>query len=139
MHCTVGVDIGGTTTKAVLVDASGRTLKTRRVGTPGPDRAAGADSVDQIVETVAALVKELIDAAPHRVTAVGVAVPGVVDEARGTAVWSENLRWRDVPFADLLAQRDRLARDQDVVAVVQADQRRCGDGGHGFSLSPSAL
>jgi glucokinase len=108
MYCTVGVDVGGTTTKAVLVDATGLALQTRRVGTPGPDRATGADSVGQIVETVAALVKELTDAAPHPVTALGVAVPGVVDEERGVAVRSENLRWRDVPFAELLVQRTGL-------------------------------
>jgi len=105
MDCTVGVDVGGTTTKAALVDASGRALQTRRVPTPGPDRVTGADRAAEIVETVATAVQHLADAAPDRVVGLGVAVPGVVDEARGMAVWSENLRWRDLPLRDLLARR----------------------------------
>jgi glucokinase len=34
-----------------------------------------------------------------------VAVPGIVDEARGVAAYSANLGWRDVPLRDLLAER----------------------------------
>ncbi|MFD1828698.1 ROK family protein [Streptomyces desertarenae] len=37
--------------------------------------------------------------------AVGVAVPGIVDGATGTAVYSANLGWRDVPLRDLLVKR----------------------------------
>jgi glucokinase len=32
-------------------------------------------------------------------------VPGVVDDANGIAVWSENLNWTDVPFAALVRER----------------------------------
>jgi glucokinase len=103
--CTVGVDVGGTTIKAGLVDASGRTLQTRRAATPPPDPATGTDSVTEIVEAIAALVQQLSEQGGRRVAGVGVAVPGVVDEELGLAVWSENLRWRDVPLRDLVAQR----------------------------------
>jgi glucokinase len=37
--------------------------------------------------------------------AVGVVVPGIVDEATGTACYSANLGWQDVPFTDLLRRR----------------------------------
>jgi glucokinase len=105
--CTVGVDVGGTTVKAVLVDASGHALRTRRAATPAPDPATGTgtDSVSDIVETIATLVEQLTGEGSRQVIGVGVAVPGVVDEERGLAVWSENLRWRDVPLRDLVAQR----------------------------------
>src|SRR4051812_4580726 len=39
--------------------------------------------------------------------AVGVAVPGVVDEENGVAVWSSNVGFRDVPLRELIT--DRLA------------------------------
>ncbi|GHI33671.1 sugar kinase [Streptomyces daghestanicus] len=37
--------------------------------------------------------------------AAGVAVPGIVDDARGTAVYAANLGWRDVPLRALLSER----------------------------------
>lgn len=37
--------------------------------------------------------------------AVGVAVPGIVDPASGTAVYAANLGWRDVPLRALLSER----------------------------------
>jgi glucokinase len=37
--------------------------------------------------------------------AVGVAVPGIVDEARGIAAYAANLGWRDVPLRTLLTRR----------------------------------
>ncbi len=37
--------------------------------------------------------------------AAGIAVPGIVDEEHGTAVYAANLGWKDVPLRDLLAKR----------------------------------
>ena len=52
------------------------------------------------MDAVAELVDEWRPAA-----AIGLAVPGVVDEERGIAVWSENLGWRDVPFVAQISER----------------------------------
>jgi glucokinase len=87
----LGLDVGGTDTKAVLVDGD-EPLEFRTRPTP----RAPAD----IVEAVAELAAELGPA-----EAIGLAVPGVVDEAAGVAVWSENLNWSDVPFAALVRDR----------------------------------
>ncbi|GAA3229397.1 ROK family protein [Streptomyces thermocoprophilus] len=38
-------------------------------------------------------------------SAAGVAVPGIVDERQGVAVYSANLGWRDLPLRELLTQR----------------------------------
>jgi glucokinase len=40
--------------------------------------------------------------------AIGLVVPGVVDEAAGLAVFSANLGWRDLPLRDLLEERTGL-------------------------------
>jgi glucokinase len=81
----LGVDVGGTDTKAVLLEGdTAVAFRTR----PTPRSPAA------IVHAIAELGAELGEA-----QAIGLAVPGVVDDERGVAVWSENLGWRDVPFA----------------------------------------
>jgi glucokinase len=108
-----GVDVGGTRIKSgVLRD--GRLLGTTERPTPrDPDEIVAA-----IADAVAAL-------ADHHPQAVGVVVPGVVDTARGVAVWSENLGWRDVPFRDAVAARTGLpvAFGHDVRAGALAEAR----------------
>jgi glucokinase len=119
----IGVDVGGTTTKAALVDAGGRIVETRRFPTPGSSRETGTDHVAEVVGSVAAVTKELGDRAPGGVEALGVAVPGLVDDQRGVAVWSENLRWRDVPLRELLTEQTgvpvRVGHDVRAGAVAE--------------------
>nr|WP_052359917.1 ROK family protein [Actinoplanes friuliensis] len=57
--------------------------------------------------------------------AAGVAVPGVVDEETGTAVWSSNVGFRDVPLRDLVTARLGLpaALGHDVRAGGTAEAR----------------
>jgi glucokinase len=93
----VAVDVGGTDTKAALVGGGGTVLASRSLPTP----RAGADTGERVIEMVVRLVEELGDGA----AAVGLAVPGLVDERRGIAVASENLDWADVPFTAAVSKR----------------------------------
>jgi glucokinase len=107
----LGFDVGGTDTKAALVeDAAALGFRSR----PTPRTPA------EIVETIAELAGELGDA-----QAIGVAVPGVVDDANGVAVWSENLNWTEVPFAALVRERCGLPTvlGHDVRAGALAETR----------------
>ncbi|HWL99621.1 MAG TPA: ROK family protein [Nocardioidaceae bacterium] len=123
MGYLIGVDVGGTTTKAALVDADGRIVETRRFPTPRAPRDAGTDRVAEVVGSVTSVAKELTDRAAGGVEALGVVVPGLVDDERGVAVWSENLRWRDVPLRELLAERTgvpvRVGHDVRAGAVAE--------------------
>ncbi|MFI0470675.1 ROK family protein [Saccharopolyspora sp. 5N102] len=115
----VGVDVGGTETKAVLVDASGTVLAQRRHATPPPS----SDTAQRVLDLTSSLVADLSEhAAP---AAVGFVVPGIVDESRGVAVFSGNLGWSDVPFASLLGERIGLpvAFGHDVRAGALAEHR----------------
>lgn len=85
----VGVDVGGTDTKAVLTSDDGAVLEVRAVPTPR--------RVPDIVDLVRALVTGLGG------DRAGVVVPGIVDERAGIGVFSENLGWSDVPFARLFS------------------------------------
>jgi glucokinase len=93
----IALDVGGTGMKAALVGADGTLLHEARRPT---DRERGPEAV---IEAVLGFAEEL--RAYGEPAAAGVAVPGVVDEANGVAVYSSNIGWRDVPFRTLLTER----------------------------------
>ncbi|WP_432564392.1 ROK family protein [Kineococcus sp. SYSU DK003] len=113
----VGVDVGGTTVKALRLGGDGTVLAERRASTPVPDPTG-----EGVVATVAALAAGL----GHRLgDPVGIALPGVVDETAGTAVHSVNLGWRDLPLARSLADAlgDGVVVSHDVRAGAVAEHR----------------
>ncbi|MFW5470659.1 ROK family protein [Knoellia sp. CPCC 206435] len=103
MRLMAGVDVGGTRVKSVLADDEGSVLLSHTASTP---ERPGAGVVDVIVETVTALLDAArAEGVDGRLAAVGAVVPGLVDEASGSASWSANLGWRDLPLRDLLLAR----------------------------------
>jgi glucokinase len=96
----VAVDVGGTETKAALLDGEATAVASRALPTP----RAGAGTGDRVIEMVVRLVEELRER-DHPVATVGLAVPGLVDERQGVGVWSENLNWSDVPFVAEISRR----------------------------------
>lgn len=98
----VAVDVGGTGIKCAIVDATGAVHHTERHPT-GAERGplAVLDTILDVTEGLArrARTSGLVPCG------VGVAVPGIVDEAAGVAVWSANVGFRDVPVRDLVAER----------------------------------
>ena len=117
----VAVDVGGTTLKGALVDRAGGFLHQERRDTR---RAQGPDAV---LEDVLGLVDDLVVEAgrgggTEGAAAVGVTVPGPVDERRGVVRYAPNLGWRDLALRELLAGRTGLP------AVVAHDVRAAATG-----------
>ncbi|MEU6575608.1 ROK family protein [Streptomyces sp. NPDC046805] len=103
MRHVIALDVGGTGMKAALVGPEGEPLHRARRAT---GRERGSDAVvGNILDFAAELHAYGAEHLGGPAAAVGVAVAGVVDEARGIAVYSANLGWRDVPLRDLLARR----------------------------------
>lgn len=106
---SLGIDVGGTSIKASAVDNDGNAYAVQRRRTPADD-ASG--------EKTAAIVAELVAEYSRRrgVAAVGLAVPGVVDEGAGTVVSAVNLNWTNVPLRSMVEKLIRLplAFGQDV-------------------------
>jgi glucokinase len=98
----VALDVGGTGMKCALVRPDGQVHHTER----HPTRAErGPAAVIETILDVAAGLAARARADDLDPVAVGVAVPGVVDEENGVAVWSSNVGFRDVPLRSLLAER----------------------------------
>ncbi|MDT0544068.1 ROK family protein [Streptomyces lonegramiae] len=103
MRHVIALDVGGTGMKAALVGADGTLLHEARRPT-GRERGPEA-----VVAGILDFAAELRAIGEQRyggpAAAAGVGVPGVLDEARGIAVFAANLGWRDVPLRALLAER----------------------------------
>lgn len=119
----IALDVGGTGIKCGLVLADGTVVHTERHPT-GADR--GPEAVIATILDVADGLAGKARAEGRTPVAVGIAVPGVVDEAAGVAVWSANVGFRDVPLRDLVAERLGLpaALGHDVRVGGLAEARR---------------
>jgi glucokinase len=96
----IALDVGGTGMKAALVGADGTLLHRARRAT---GRERGPDAViAHILDFAADLHAYGAEHLGEPASAAGVAVPGIVDEARGVAAYAANLGWRDVPLRELL-------------------------------------
>ncbi|MDX3094421.1 ROK family protein [Streptomyces sp. ME01-24h] len=103
MEHVIALDVGGTGMKAALVAADGTLLHEARRPT---GRERGPDAVVGSLLDFAADLRAYGEAAyGEAAAAAGVAVPGLVDERAGIAVYSANLGWRDTPLRDLLTRR----------------------------------
>jgi glucokinase len=112
MSAVIGIDVGGTSIKAVRVAADGAVEEQVAVATP----SAGGD-VAEAVRLVAAKLKTA------HVAAAGVVVPGALDHVGGVVRYSANLDWRDVPLRALLSDElgVPVVVDNDVIAAALAE------------------
>ena len=125
----IGVDVGGTTVKAALLDSDGREYGRSEQPTP---RQVGPDA---IVATIIDAIVELRRHVPEagRLRAVGLVVPGVVDAQHGIAVYATNLGWRDLPIRQIVGEAIGLPviLDHDVRAAGLAElELGAGRGSH---------
>ena len=99
----VGLDVGGTTMKAAVVDDDGKPLSRPVVMDTNPERGqeAGLETMCETIRRAAAAAKLV----PADVTAIGVATPGLMDIKRGLILDPPNLKpWKNVPVRDHIAQ-----------------------------------
>lgn len=98
----VGIDVGGTKVLAALVEANGRVLQRERISTPREKKPA------IVVEAILDAVRDVVATAGAEmssVTAVGMAIPGVVDPATGTVIATANMNLSGMKIAPLAAKQ----------------------------------
>lgn len=124
-EAVAAVDVGGTRIKAALVDRDGLELVSTTVPTP-PDLGVPGALVSTVVATIDTLVSRATERGlPARLGACGVVVPGLVDDARGVALFAANLGWRDLDVVAPLESALGLpvALGHDVRAGLLAEAR----------------
>ena len=111
--------------KCGLVAADGAVLHRETRPTPRADvRDGGRAVLDALLETVVEL-SQKATAEGHRVRAIGVVVPGVIDAEHGT-VGAENLEWVGTPVLAELKAAVRSTGGDDVPIVLAHDVRAGG-------------
>ena len=95
---TIGVDVGGTSVRAGVVDAFGNVRDTASAATPR--------SVAALEAALAGVITELT--ARHEVSAVGLALAGFITPDRRTVRFAPHLAWRDAPVSERMSARLEL-------------------------------
>ncbi len=102
----MGIDLGGTKTLAVLIDAAGRVVQELKVETPA--KAGYARTIDHLGSVADALITQagLSATARRRLGSIGLGLPGPVDPDRGAVRRAVNLGWTtERPIARDLGRR----------------------------------
>ncbi|HEY8427803.1 MAG TPA: ROK family protein [Sandaracinaceae bacterium] len=120
----IGIDLGGTKTEGILIDATGTVL--HRVRRPTPS----AHGYEAILDNVAALVAEL-EAAAGAPCRVGIGTPGAISSRTGRLKNSNTTCLNGKPLKEDLEARlgrpVRLANDANCFALSEArDGAACG-------------
>lgn len=112
---TIGIDIGGTSVRAAVVDDQCRVVASRRAFTP--------HTVQETEDVLCGLIGEL--ATEHEVGAAGLAVAGFVSTDRSRVMFAPHLAWRGDPVPARLTARLGLpvVMDHDVNSAAWAEYR----------------
>jgi len=102
MKYYAGIDLGGTFIKCGIVDGEGKLLIKDKIPT-GSERP-----YNEIAADMANLALTLAKKAEVSLEAVGIGSPGTVDSAKGVIVYSNNIKWENVPLAKAVGEVVKL-------------------------------
>lgn len=121
MNYFIGIDLGGMSAKAGLLNQEGALLHIDRCETEAKD------SPEKTAENLANLVEKIIkDAGASKgdVIAIGIGSPGIIDSQNGTVVRWSNFGWENVPLAELIQTHTGLpvyiTNDANAAALGEA-------------------
>ena len=123
---TIGIDIGGTSVRAAVIDSEGEIHASLRDATPHTER----ETEDILVTLISKL------AGTQPVSAVGLAVAGFVSQDRRRVMFAPHLAWRDADVPERISARVQLpvVMDHDVNSAAWAEFARGASAGSQISL-----
>ncbi|MEA2553685.1 MAG: glucokinase [Fimbriimonadaceae bacterium] len=103
--CVVGVDLGGTNVRAGAYLDDGAEASAKFTN---PSNALVG--VEAVADAVASVIHQAMESSGIPVEAIGLAIPGHIDDAVGLVRWAPNFEqdrevWRDVPLKRLVQER----------------------------------
>ena len=118
----IGIDLGGTKVLTAVVAPDGRILSRDKMS------SRGTSGYEELLARIADSARTAADAAGvalDTVAAVGIGVPGTVDQDAGAVRIAPNLDWRDVPVGSTLSDLLELPVivDNDVNVAALAEHR----------------
>lgn len=118
----VGIDLGGTYIKGGIVDEGNRII------VHGSTPTMTEREPEEIIRDMAFLVKKLMEEVGitlRDIAGIGIGSPGTIDAGSGKVLYSNNIRWENVPLAELLGKM--LAEDTDcgVIKVRVSNDANC--------------
>jgi glucokinase len=115
----IGVDLGGTKLMAGLFNSSDDLVAKEYV-------LVSSLSAEDLLETMAGVVRTLAKSSPEPVSAVGYGLPATIDQRTGVAVVAANLPIKDLAIRDELARRTGFPAfiDNDGNVAALAEQRK---------------
>jgi len=118
----IGIDLGGTNMQIGVVSHDYKLLA------PAKRKTKADEGLDAIVARIISGIEEACERANIRVLdlgGIGIGAPGVVDPFRGVVIEAVNLRWDNVPIADILAKKLRIRTwlDNDVNVAVYGENK----------------
>lgn len=118
MSHVIAVDVGGTGIKCAIIDSQLNVIETAHTPTPKGDVSGVAT-----VSAIASIYREF--AGKYGLVAMGLAVPGTLDEPKGIARWAGNLQWRELNIVELVRNELQIpvAFRHDVRAGAYAEQQ----------------
>lgn len=117
----IGIDIGGMSIKIGLVNEDKAIVAKKVIPTQAEELSAA-----EIIDHMADAVLELLDEnglKTEQCESIGIACPGTVDGRTGVVLYSNNIRWENVPMAELMQRKlplpIELANDADAAALAE--------------------
>ena len=106
--CVIGVDLGGTNVRACAYSDNGEPE-----GKKFENPSRGQDGVQAVIESVASTIQQAIAGASSPPKAIGLAIPGHINNKQGIVRWSPNFGhevngvfepWKDIPIREPLSK-----------------------------------
>ena len=116
----IGIDIGGTSIKGAAVYDNGKMLDIFSM--PVIKGESGEETINKLIDLVSSYI--IYQGIADQVAGIGIGIPGLLDVNKGVVVMSNNLKWEDLPIADMFKAKlpypVRIANDANVAAYGEA-------------------